>query len=171
MKSNPIKKTIAIVSFLSMATMSPIFAQSSTEVSKEVRTEIEQLNQSMEKAILKKALSDIPAMYTDDATILNPGGKKLHGRKDIAAFWYDFSNCKDFKSEITELGGGGKMIYQVGKWTMTMEKDGQLVTYTSDVVLVWKRETSYDYKIQLQSLNNTVSVVENQQTINSAQQK
>ena len=72
MKSNPIKKTIAIVMFLSIAAIVPVFAQSSTEVSKEVRTEIEQLNKSMEKAILKKSLSDIPAMYTDDATILNP---------------------------------------------------------------------------------------------------
>jgi ketosteroid isomerase-like protein len=171
MKSNLIKKTLAIVTFLSMTAMAPIFAQGSSEVSKDARIEIEQLNKSIEKAILKKTLSDIPAMYTDDATILNPGGKKLHGRKEIAAFWYDFSNCKDFKSEITELGGNGKMIYQVGKWTMTMEKDGKLVTYTSDVVLVWKRESSYDYKIQLQSLNNTVSVIEDQQTINSAQQK
>lgn len=170
MKTN-LKKSLFVIALLTLTVTAPIFAQNSTEVSKEAREEIENLNKSIEKSILKKALSDVPAMYTDDATILTPGGKKLHGRKEISTFWYDMSNCKEFKSEITELGGSGKMIYQVGKWTMTIEKDGKLTTYTTDVVLVWKRESSYDYKIQLQSLNNTVTVNEVDALPNSAQAK
>jgi ketosteroid isomerase-like protein len=166
-----LKKSLVIVSFLSVITSAPIFAQTNSEISKETRDEIIKLNQSIENAVQKKNLSDVPAMYVDDATILTPGGKKLHGRKEIATFWYDLANCKEFKSEITELGGNGKMVYQVGKWTMTVEKDGKLVTYSTDVVLVWKRESSYDYKIQLQSLNNTVTVTEDNAQPNSAQVK
>lgn len=167
MKAN-FKKPLLILTILSVFTSAQLFAQNGSEVSKETRDEIVKLNQSIENAITKKALSDVPAMYVDDATILTPGGKKLHGRKEISAFWYDMANCREFKSEITELGGNGKMVYQVGKWTMTIEKDGKLTTYSTDVVMVWKRESNYDYKIQLQSLNNSVTINEQAALPNSA---
>ncbi len=167
MKAN-FKKPLLILTILSVFSCAQLFAQNGSEISKETRDEIVKLNQSIENAITKKALSDVPAMYVDDATILTPGGKKLHGRKEISAFWYDMVNCREFKSEITELGGNGKMVYQVGKWTMTIEKDGKLTTYTTDVVLVWKRESNYDYKIQLQSLNNSVTINEQAALPNSA---
>ena len=54
---------------------------------------------------------------------------------------------------------------------MTVEKDGKLVTTSSDVVMVWKRESNFEYKIQLQSLNNSISVNEQNVPINSAQAK
>lgn len=170
MKTNLLKKSLFIVALLSVIATAPIFAQSS-DISKETREEIEKLNKSIENAVMKKSLSDVPAMYVDNATILTPGGKKIHGRKEIANFWYDMANCKEFKSEITELGGNGKMVYQLGKWTMTIEKDGKLTTVSTDVVLVWKRESSYDYKIQLQSLNNMVTLAEKPTLPNSAQAK
>ena len=116
-------------------------------------------------------MGDIAAMYNEEATILTPGGKKLHGSKEIGAYWYAMSGCKDFKSEITELGGNGKLIYQLGKLTMTIEKDGKLVTYSTDVVLVWKRESNYEYKIQLSSFNNSVAVSEREILPNSAEAK
>jgi ketosteroid isomerase-like protein len=170
MKTNLIKKTLFLLSIFALTCTSSMFAQS-TEITSDVRAEIEKLNQSIEKSMSKKSLSDIAAMYVDDATILTPGGKKVHGRKEIADYWYNMANCRDFKSEITELGGNGKMVYQIGKWTMTMEKDGKLTTYSTDVVLVWKRESSYDYRIQLQSINNTMTLSEINAPANSAEIK
>jgi ketosteroid isomerase-like protein len=157
MKTNhPFQKTLLVILFTAI-TAGLANAQGST-ISADVRSEIEKLNQSIEKNVAKKSLSDVAAMYLDDATILAPGGKKIHGRKDIADFWYNMNNCSEFKSEITELGGNDKVVYQLGKWTLTVNKDGKVNTYSTDVVIVWKRSTSYDYKIQLSSLNNPVAL-------------
>ena len=172
MKTNQsIRKVATVVALLIVSVLpSSLYAQSS-EVSNETRAEIEKLNRSLENAFVKKSMGDVAAMYNAEATILTPGGKKIHGSKEIGEYWYAMSNCKEFKSEITELGGSGKLIYQLGKWTMTMEKDGKLVTYTTDVVLVWKRESNYEYKIQLSSLNNSVAIGEKETLPNSASAK
>ncbi len=172
MKTNyPIRKVAAIAALLLATVLPSALNAQSTEIGSDARAEIEKLNKSIETAITKKAMGDIAAMYNEEATILTPGGKKLHGSKEIGAYWYAMSGCKDFKSEITELGGNGKLIYQLGKWTMTIEKDGKLVTYSTDVVLVWKRESNYEYKIQLSSFNNSVAVSEREILPNSAEAK
>ena len=166
-----IKKSATIVALLVVSVLpTSLFAQSS-EVNDDTRAEIEKLNHSIENAFVKNSMGDVAAMYNAEATILTPGGKKIHGSKEIGEYWYAMSGCKEFKSEITELGGSGKMIYQLGKWTKTFEKDGKLVTHTTDVVLVWKRESNYEYKIQLSSLNNTVAVSEKEILPNSASAK
>lgn len=133
-------------------------SQSNSEISKEVRTEMEQLNKQLENSILKKDFATIIDLYSDDATLIVPGGKKLQGRKEIADYWYKLNGTKTLKSEILELGGNGKMVYQVGRWTITNVKDGVENTITTDVILVWKRQQDFEYKIQLNSSNNPVAV-------------
>lgn len=146
------------VALLSMVSFSNVNAQSQ-EISPEVRKEMETINHRIEDCIAKKDLSSIVDLYTDDATLIIAGGKKLQGRKEIADYWYSLAQAKSMKSEIVELGGNGKLVYQVGRWTITTVKDGQEHVTTTDVVLVWKRQQNYDYKIQLNSSNNPVSAV------------
>ncbi len=144
------------------------FAQS-TELPNDVRNDIEKLNKEMENSIKTNDMSKVVDLYTDEATIIAPGGQKIHGRKAIADYWYNFSRCKNFASEITELGGNGKMVYQLSKWTFTCVKDGKEVTYSSDVVMVWKRQSNWEYKIQLNSTNNEVAVNETEAPVNRAE--
>jgi ketosteroid isomerase-like protein len=132
-------------------------AQTGNDVSPETRTEVERLNHDIEKAFEKKDMAAIVDLYADDATIIAPGGKKVQGRKAIAEFWYAMANAKSIKSEITELGGNAKMLYQVGKWSITKVENGVEKIVTTDIVLVWKRESNYTYKIQLNSSNNPVA--------------
>ena len=49
------------------------------------------------------------------------------------------------------------MLYQVGKWSITKVENGVEKIVTTDIVLVWKRESNYTYKIQLNSSNNPVA--------------
>ncbi len=132
-------------------------AQGSGEVPAETRSEIEQLNHVIEKAMSSKDMATIIDLYADDATIIVPGGQKIQGRKAIAEYWYGMSGAKSIKSEITELGGNAKMIYQIGKWTVTKVENGVEKTLATDVVMVWKRGNDYSYKIQLNSSNNPVA--------------
>jgi ketosteroid isomerase-like protein len=147
--------TFAILGLLSASTAS---AQTS-DITPEVRKELEAINHRMEDCILKKDFSTLIDFYTDDATIMVAGGKKIQGRKEIAEYWYALSGTKSLKSEILELGGNGKIVYQVGRWTITTVKDGVEHATTTDVVLVWKRQQNYDYKIQLNSSNNPVASI------------
>ena len=151
---NRISKVVAFMLIL----IAPSFANAqSTDVSSDVRCDIEKLNKEMEVAIRANDMSKVVDLYTDEATIIIPGGQKVQGRKAIADYWYNVSRCKDFKSEITELGGNSKMVYQLSKWTMTIQKDGKAITYISDVIVVWKRQADWGYKIQLNSTNNEVA--------------
>ena len=77
--------------------------------------------------------------------------------KEIADYWLSMMQIKSMKSEIIELGGNSKMIYQIGKWTITKMENGVEKNITTDVVLIWKRENNYSYKIQLNSSNNPVA--------------
>lgn len=133
------------------------FAQSSSEISDDVRAQVLELNKDIEKALLKKDYSTIVDLYSDDATIMVPGGKKIQGRKEIADYWLSMMQMKSIKSEILELGGNSKMIYQIGQWTITKMENGVEKSIVTDVVLVWKRENNYSYKIQLNSSNNPVA--------------
>lgn len=133
------------------------FAQSSSEISDDVRAQVLELNKDIEKALVKKDYSSIVDLYSDDATIMVPGGKKIQGRKEIADYWLSMMQIKSIKSEILELGGNSKMIYQIGKWTITKMENGVEKNITTDVVLIWKRENNYSYKIQLNSSNNPVA--------------
>jgi ketosteroid isomerase-like protein len=133
------------------------FAQSNSEISDDVRGQVQELNKDIEKALLKKDYASIVDLYSDDATIMIPGGKKIQGRKEIAEYWLSMMQMKSIKSEILELGGNSKMIYQIGKWTITKMENGVEKSIVTDVVLVWKRENNYSYKIQLNSSNNPVA--------------
>lgn len=142
---------------MGLATGNNLFAQSNSEISSDVKTEVEKLNHDIEKAVLKKDIATIIDLYSDDATIMIPGGKKIQGRKAIAEYWYSVADSKSLKSEIVELGGNSKMLYQIGRWTITKVENGVEKTTTTDVVIIWKRGNDFTYKIQLNSSNNPVA--------------
>jgi len=144
-------------------------AQSSSDLSNEAKTEIEALNAEFKKLIEKNDLASIIDMYADDATIVVPGGEKIQGRKAIADYWYALGNIKSISSEVQSIGGNTKVVYELGKWTIVTNNKGVEKTTTSDVVLVWKRMQDYSYKIQLNSLNSSVSTtINNVETLESA---
>lgn len=129
-----------------------------TEVPDELRKEMAQLNLDLEKALTKKDIGAIVDLYAADATIISPGGQKIQGRKAIAEYWSKMAESGSLTSEIVELGGNSKLLYQVGRWTVIKTENGVQKTITTDVVIVWKRESNFSYKMQLNSTNNPVAV-------------
>lgn len=133
-------------------------AQNGGEVAADVQTEIKNLNHIIEKSIQNKDYAAIVDLYADDATIMIPGGQKIQGRKAIAEYWYSMVSAKSIKSEIIELGGNAKVVYQIGTWSVTKIENGVEKTMSTDVVMVWKRESNFSYKIQLNSSSNPVAI-------------
>ncbi len=163
MKNTHIYKTLrnmvaVVIAVLGMMTFSTKAKAQSNDISAETRTDIGNLNKQFEINIQKKDFASIIDMYADGASIVLPGGKKVQGRKAIADYWYTLTSATSLKSEILVLGGSGKIVYQLGKWTITTVKDGVEKTIATDIVLVWKRQQDFSYKIQLNSSNNPLAV-------------
>ncbi|HKR04960.1 MAG TPA: nuclear transport factor 2 family protein [Bacteroidia bacterium] len=123
------------------------------DATEETKQKIQGLNQQMAEAFRSGDMVKVSEFYADDATVIIPGGKKIEGRKAIYEYLATLKNSKDFKAEVSDVNGSGKILYQVGTITFTADKNGTLETHSSDQVKVWKRGTDWDYKISVDSYN------------------
>ena len=79
---------------------------------------IEAANAKWNKALNSGNVKELAALYTENA-ILSPGnGKTIVGRAEIENLFKGFvdGGVHNHTLEIIEVGGTGKMIYQVAKW-------------------------------------------------------
>lgn len=130
-------------------------AQSSVKVeaSDDSKEAVDQMCQKITEAFNSNKIFELLDQYTDDATVITPEGKKIKGRKEIAAYYGDLKGVKDFKIDVSEVTGSGKMISVLGKTTMSVEKNGTSAPREANFVLVLKRVDNWDYKIFLDSSN------------------
>lgn len=132
---------------------SPPAASAGQSAPAEIRREIEELNRRMVETLKKGDLPGVAAFYADDATIIYPRGKKLHGRKAIDGYWTGIKGAKDWVLEVQEVGGDRETVYQTGRSTFTSETDGKQSVYACDFVLIWKRQKDGRYKIHVDIFN------------------
>ncbi|MEP7168145.1 MAG: nuclear transport factor 2 family protein [Bacteroidota bacterium] len=130
-------------------------AQSSIkgDATEDVKQKIQGLNQKMAEAFRSGDMIKVSEFYAADATVIIPGGKKVEGRKAIYEYLTTLKNSKDFKMEVSDVNGSGKILYQVGTVTFTADKNGTPETHSADQVKVWKRGSDWDYKISVDSFN------------------
>ena len=79
---------------------------------------IEAANGKWNKALNSGNVKELAVLYTENA-ILSPGnGITLVGRAEIEGLFKSFvdTGVHNHTLEIIEVGGTGKMIYQVAKW-------------------------------------------------------
>jgi uncharacterized protein (TIGR02246 family) len=89
------------------------------------------------------------SFYADDATLMTSAGEKLKGRKAIAEYYTQHPQ-PGLKLDVKEVGGSGEVIYQLASLTTT-GADGQ--AQNRDVVLLWKKQADWSYKIYVDSGN------------------
>jgi len=158
MKTQIVKVKTALQSLLVLALLlsgPSLLAQKDTksDISADMRQTIDQLNAQLKEAMEKGDVSKIMDLYADDAMLMVPGGKALHGKKEIAEYFESHKNIKNVTMSVIDAGGSGKIIYQVGKATMTTNVDGKDSQETSDFVMVLTRQSDWDYKISVNSTN------------------
>ena len=124
-----------------------------TDLNAETREKIDQINSKLSAAMQKGDLNQVMDLYADDATLMVPGGKSLKGKKDISGYLAGMKNIRNVKIQVTDAGGSGKIIYQVGKATITTQVNGTDKEETTDFVMVLKRQSDWDYKISVNSSN------------------
>ncbi|MER8680587.1 nuclear transport factor 2 family protein [Mesorhizobium sp. M1405] len=59
-------------------------------------------------------------MYTDDAALLPPDGKRIDGRKRVEEFWQGAikAGMKNLTLKALEVEGSGNLAYEVGAFTL-----------------------------------------------------
>lgn len=116
-------------------------------------TEIEARNRDLERAYASGDMLGVAAVYTDDAVMLSPSGKRWEGREAIDAYWQGIEPPIDWQLEAFSVEGGDTMAVQRGRSTLVYIDDGG-ARHTSVVefMLVWTRlDTSTTWRISVDS--------------------
>lgn len=93
---------------------------------------IEAANAKWNKALNSGNVKELAALYTENATLSPGNGKTIVGRAEIENLFKGFvdGGVHNHTLEIIEVGGTGKMIYQVAKWkTQGAEANGKTPSF------------------------------------------
>ncbi|MER8521658.1 MULTISPECIES: DUF4440 domain-containing protein [unclassified Mesorhizobium] len=81
-------------------------------------------------------------MYTDDAALLPPDGKRIDDRKGVEEFWQGAikAGMKNLTLKALEVEGSGNLAYEVGAFTLSVpSKGGAPSTVAGKYIVVWKK--------------------------------
>jgi uncharacterized protein (TIGR02246 family) len=81
-------------------------------------------------------------MYTEDAAVLPPDGKRVDGRKGVEEFWQGVikSGMKNLTLKAVEVEEREDLAYEVGAFTLDVPGEGgALPTVAGKYIVVWKK--------------------------------
>ena len=105
-----------------------------------VRQGIDETNRAAEQAVAAGDVAGfVERVYTEDATILPPGARRMSGHADIEAFWTSaaeqlgLSGISLHSEHVTPMGSD--MAYEIGTGTLQTSQGPMQAKY----VVIWKR--------------------------------
>lgn len=108
---------------------------------------IDSLNKAMEKIFNNNDMAGTAAFYSDDAEII-ASNYTVSGRKNLDNYWLSLKDKgRGWKLEVTEIGGTGEYLYQLGKSDLTYLANGATTKSVTNFVLLWKKQKDGTYKI------------------------
>ena len=125
----------------------------------QVRKSIEEAGVRFAQAFNRGDATSVAAMYTDDATILPPNGEMIQGREGFQGFFTGAieGGMKDFTLTTVDVGWSGDTAYEIGKYTLKIQPEGQEgTTDAGKYVLVWKRQPDGAWKIHADIWNSSM---------------
>jgi uncharacterized protein (TIGR02246 family) len=104
-----------------------------------LRAAIEAANKRFVDAFARGDSSAVASAYTEDAQLLPPNQEVISGRKAIDGFYRAAiaSGAKALTLETSEVGGGGDLAFETGRFKILGDK-GKLVE-AGKYLVVWKR--------------------------------
>ena len=116
----------------------------------QIRQSIDKANVQYCEVVKKGDISGILEIYTDDATIIPPGGEMLKGRDDIQKVYEGLlkGGLKEIKMITLEVGGLGDMVYEIGKTRVLIQPEGmEAFSDSSKYMVIWKRQDDGTWKV------------------------
>jgi uncharacterized protein (TIGR02246 family) len=85
---------------------------------------IREIGNEFTKAIVAGDWAALAKLYTEDATLMPPGGPSVAGRPAIEAFLAGFPKVTEMSFDLDEVDGRGDLAFVRGAYRMTMEIPG-----------------------------------------------
>ena len=126
----------------------------------QVRKAIEEANLKFSEAITQGDAAAAAALYTEDTILLPPNSEMIQGRQETEAFWralWAQLKVTDVNITIVDLYGNGDIVYEVGKYTLTIQPEGQEpIEDKGKYVVVWKLQADGSWKKHIDIWNSSV---------------
>lgn len=133
-------------------------AQSEESEVAEIRKAIEEGITKWVEAFNRGDVTGVVAIYADDALLLPPNGEIVQGKQGVQEFWSAaLQVLKDVALTTVEIGGSGNTGYRIGKYTLTVQPEGQEPKMESGkYVEVWKRQADGSWKLYADIWNSSM---------------
>jgi uncharacterized protein (TIGR02246 family) len=121
-----------------------------------VRVAIEEGSLKVGEVVRQGDAAALAALYTDDATLLPPDSEMIQGKQGIEAFWSQGikMGIKDLVLTTLDVFGSGDLAYEIGKFTLTVQPEGQEpVEQKGKYVVVWKQAADGSWKLHVDIFN------------------
>ncbi|MFQ6094023.1 MAG: YybH family protein [bacterium] len=125
----------------------------------QVRKSIEEANAKWVEAFNQGDAAAAAALYTNDATTLPPNSEMIQGRQGIQEFLNGAieMGAKDITLTTVDVGGSGDTAYEIGKYSITIQPEGQeAMTDSGKYVAVWKRQADGTWKLHVDIWNTSM---------------
>ncbi len=128
-------KPIALAILVSTAFALPAWADSPAD-------EIAAANAAFAKSFNAGDAAAVATHYTEDASVLPPGGNRADGKAAIEAFWKGAidGGLKNLTLKGVEVGSRDDLAYEDGVFTLDAPgSNGAMTTIKGKYIVVWKR--------------------------------
>lgn len=125
----------------------------------QVRKTIEEANLKFGEAIRQGDATALADLYTEDATLLPPDSDMIKGRQGIETFWNGGLQIgiKDAILTTVDVSGSGDLAYEIGKFTLTIQPEGQEpIEQKGKYVVVWKQTADGSWKLHVDIWNSSM---------------
>jgi uncharacterized protein (TIGR02246 family) len=128
-------------------------------IMEDVRSLIASVNQKFMDAFSRLDAAGVAALYTEDTKLLPPGFPMMTGKEAVKSFWQGAMNSgvTEAKLETLELESQGNSASEIGRFTLTVQLQGnETTTMTGKYVVVWKNQDG-DWKLHIDIWNTDES--------------
>ncbi|MDB5078890.1 MAG: hypothetical protein JWP00_814 [Chloroflexi bacterium] len=108
----------------------------------DTRATIEANNEKFGAFLANGDATGLASLYTANAKVLPPDSEILEGRKAVQAFWQSFLEMgfKGGKLETLDVEEVGNMAREIGKFSVQIQQDQEVITARGKYVVIWKQE-------------------------------
>ncbi|MFQ5823866.1 MAG: YybH family protein [bacterium] len=127
----------------------------------QLRKAIEETNAKFVEAFNQGDAAAVVALYTEDASILPPNNEMIQGREGVQQFWNGAMQMgiKNVALTTVDLNGSGNLVYEIGRYSLTIQPEGQEVMKDSGkYIVVWKHQEDGTWKLHTDIWNTSMPI-------------
>ncbi len=140
MQNTSLTKVISMVLLTMLFSISTIVMAKGGQHKGTTKVGIINANKAFMAAFSRGDAAAVADLYTKDASLMPTNSDFVNGKEAIAMVWQSVFNAgiKQAKLETLEVEGVGNTLYEVGKYTLTVENGD--IADSGKYLVIWKKE-------------------------------